>query len=814
MAGPFADIVPLDTRLDRAMTYRVPEDLLEQTDRPRIAEGSRVLVPLGPRWATGIVVAFRDRTELESVRAIAMCLDPYPVITAALLETCRWIASYYLCSLGEVLTAALPAGIHTQSDQRISIHPEHPLNGSLTPRQSAVVSALQDAGDLNLRQLERRLGKGTRRIVHELVRKGVLEAQQAMVDPRVRISTQRVARLVPTDPEWATAELPAIRKRAPKQGICLDFLLEHDGTATTRELGEIGVDAGVLRRLADRRLVDLHDEEVVRDPYAQATSDPPDTFDPTADQRNALDRILPDVKDSRFRVHLMHGVTGSGKTLVYIEAVAAALEQGRGAIVLIPEIALTPQTVRRFRARFGDRVAVLHSALSGGERYDAWREVREGRRHVVVGARSAVFAPVIDLGLIVVDEEHDGAYKQESPAPRYSARDVAVVRGQQEEFPVVLGSATPSLESYHNADTGKFDRIELEGRVDDRPLPEVRLVDMRQEGGDLFSTALRQAIQDRLGRDERIILLQNRRGYAPFVQCTECGVSQECASCQVTLTYHAPRAGSDGRMVCHYCGRTEPRAPVCPSCSAPGLRLFGSGTQRVEEALAERFPEARVLRMDVDSTSRKGSHERILDAFGAGEADILLGTQMVAKGLDFAGVTLVGVISADTGLSLPDFRAGERTFQLLTQVAGRAGRGHTPGEVVIQTYRPEEQPLLCARTHDYATYVSGELQTREALGYPPFGRMTLFLFRGPQERDVAKAAGECAETLRSSDSEGLEVLGPVPAPLARLQGRYRWQVIAKSFSAQRLNKAARHALERHHRRAVTLSVDVDPVSML
>ena len=814
MPGPLADIVPLGTRIDRAMTYQVPEDLLDPpAGQSGISEGSRVLIPLGPRWATGIVVGFPDTTELDNIRAIGMCLDPYPIIAPRLLATCRWIASYYLCTLGEVLTAALPAGIHTQSDQRVSIAPDAKPSGSLPKRQNAVVSELAKAGELNVRQLERRLGKGTRRVVHDLVRKGILQAHQAMVDPRVRVSTQRIARLLPTDPDWAASELPALRKRAPKQAACLDYLLQRDGAATTRELSDLGIDAGVLRRLADRHLLELNEQEIVRDPYAQVPTEPPDTFEPTEDQQRALDHILPDLAEQQFRVHLIHGVTGSGKTLVYIEAVAAALEKGRGAIVLIPEIALTPQTVRRFRARFGDRVAVLHSALSAGERYDAWRQLREGRRQVVVGARSAVFAPVPNLGLIIVDEEHDGSYKQDSPAPRYSARDVAVVRGQQESFPVVLGSATPSLESYHNATTGKFELIDLPGRIDDRPLPKVRLIDMRQEGGDLFSTALRTAIQDRLKKEERIILLQNRRGYAPFIQCTDCGIALECPSCQVTLTFHAPKGSANGHMICHYCGRTEPKMSVCGSCSSSRLRLFGSGTQRIEEALAERFPNVRVLRMDVDSTSQKGAHERILDAFGRGEADILLGTQMVAKGLDFAGVTLVGVISADTGLSLPDFRAGERTFQLLTQVAGRAGRGDTPGEVIIQTYRPEEEPLLCARTHDYATYSTGELETREDLGYPPYGRMTLFLFRGPDEPNVVQAAGECAETLRSTDP-AIDVLGPVPAPLARLQGRYRWQVIAKSSSAQRLNRAARHVLENHHRRTVSLNVDVDPVSML
>lgn len=819
MVLPFADIVPLGTRIGREMTYRVTDDLFDPkpgAGEP-IAEGSRVLVPLGTRWATGIVVGFRAASSVENVRDIVMCLDPYPVLVPEVLRVCQWIAGYYLCTLAEVLTAALPAGIHTHSDQRVSIAPEAEPNGSahthaLTDKQRAVVDALSSDGDLTLKQLERRVGRGARSVVYRLVRRGVLSTQQEMVAPRVRATTARVAHLLPDDPDWFETELPALRRRAPKQAACVERLRDLGGRASSRDLAADGINANVLRRLVERQVLRLDDEEVVRDPYAFHDDQPPDDADPTADQASALNLLTPDVKEQRFRVHLLHGVTGSGKTLVYIRAVAEALDAGRGAIVLIPEIALTPQTVRRFRAHFGDDVAVLHSALSSGERYDAWRQVREGRRRVVVGARSAVFAPVRDLGLIVVDEEHDGSYKQENPAPRYNARDVAVVRGQHEGFPVILGSATPSLESTHNAQDGKYHRIDLPDRIDGRPLPEVALVDMRQEGGDLFSAPLRTRIQDRLHKGERTILLQNRRGYAPFIQCTDCGTSIECADCQVTLTLHGG-ADREGSMICHYCGRSEPRPQSCLACGSTAVRLVGSGTQRVEEALSERFPDARVLRMDVDTTTTKGAHAKILDAFGRGEADILLGTQMVAKGLDFPGVTLVGVISADTGLYLPDFRASERTFQLLTQVAGRAGRGDRPGEVIIQTYRPEETPLQYACGHDFSSYAEQELASRSALGYPPFGRMALFLVRGPDESLVALAANHCAEALRAR-SDGLEVLGPVQAPIARIQGHYRWQVIAKSDSTRHLNAAARAALDHHRFRGIRLSVDVDPISFL
>ena len=583
-----------------------------------------------------------------------------------------------------------------------------------------------------------------------------------------------------------------------------------------RELTAFGIASGVLRALAARDLVRFGSQEVRRDPYANVETETAKVLTPTQHQERALHLLYDSLGSGTFRVHLLHGVTGSGKTLLYIRAVSRALENGRGAIVLIPEISLTPQTAGRFRAHFGDRVAVLHSALSGGERYDAWREVREGKRPIVIGARSAVFAPVERLGLIVVDEEHDGSYKQGDPAPRYNARDVAIMRAKMEGVPVVLGSATPSLESYHNAGTGKFDLLSLPERVDARSLPAVVLVDMKGESGGIFSKALRERMTDRLKKNERIILLQNRRGYAPFIQCTGCGAVVECTNCKVTLTYHA----KGRRMVCHYCAQNVAAPTACAACGGSELRLSGVGTQRVEEALEAQFPEARVLRMDVDSTRKKGAHDRILKSFGRGEADVLLGTQMVAKGLDFPGVTLVGVISADTSIHLPDFRSGERTFQLLTQVSGRAGRGETPGEVVIQTYLPDGAAVQCAKDHDFLRFAEDEMENRSSVGYPPFGRMALLLFRGRDEVEVARAAGGCAEVLRGLASADVDVMGPVAAPLSRIRGSYRWQVVLKTPSPSKLNALARQALEqfgsgrRGRQGGVMLDLDIDPVSLL
>jgi primosomal protein N' (replication factor Y) len=511
----------------------------------------------------------------------------------------------------------------------------------------------------------------------------------------------------------------------------------------------------------------------------------------------------------------LNGVTGSGKTFVYLRAIERTLALGRGAILLVPEIGLTTQTVRPFRGLFGGAVAVLHSALSDGERYDMWRSALRGERRVVIGTRSAVFAPVRDLGLIILDEEHDPSYKEQERDPRYNARDVAVMRAKLCGAVALLGSATPSLESEWNGRAGKFGLLRLPHRIDGRPMPAVTLVDMRQEGGGgvIFSKPLRERIRARLKAGERIILLQNRRGYAPFVQCADCGEAIRCRNCAVTMTFHAPHR----RMACHYCGLSQAAPAVCPSCQGPGLRYGGIGTQRVEEALLAQFPGVRVLRMDVDTTRRKGAHDRLLDAFRGGEADVLLGTQMVAKGLDFPGVTLVGVISADTALHMPDFRASERTFQLLTQVAGRAGRGERPGEVVIQTHRPDDEAIQAACAHDFDAFAGRELAGRKALGYPPHGRMIAFLFRGPQEAAVTEEAGACAEHLRSAAPDGVAVLGPAAAPLSRLKGEFRWQVVLKGAASSSLRRLAQGALERFGARpgpGVRMSVDVDPVSLL
>lgn len=804
----YAQIVPLATPIDREMTYLVPDDL-----KRRIHIGSRALVPLGPRWTTGIVVGFQDRTDLEKVKSIGILLDSYAVVSPDVLDLCRWMAGYYVCTLSEVLTAALPAGIHTHSGQRIAVATLNCADhGPITSFQQHVLDHLKTRGPASLSQLQRHLRRnGVRSAVYALVRRGLLTTYQTIEEPRVKPLQERMVQLVP-DARWFEVEYPALERRAPRQAECLRRLRASGGVMPAAALNRSGIGYGILRALAGRRLVRIYHREVRRDPYAEVEPTAPERLTLTVHQRKALERIGDSLNPPRFNSFLLHGVTGSGKTLVYIRAVDRVLRYGLGALILVPEISLTPQTVRRFRSHFGNRVAVIHSALSESERYDAWRDVREGRRTIVIGARSAVFAPVSNLGLIVVDEEHDSAYKQSDPAPRYNARDVAVMRAKMENIPIVLGSATPALESFHNVDTEKSHLLSLPERIDSRPLPEVTLVDMRRESG-LFSGILREKLKDRLEKEERVILLQNRRGYAPFVQCTDCGESVQCPNCRVTLTYHA----QGRRMVCHYCAFQTPAPSVCLACEGTNLRLLGVGTQRVEEALKEQFSGMRLLRMDVDTTRRKGAHDRILESFRKGHADVLLGTQMVAKGLDFPGVTLVGVISADTGIHLPDFRAGERTFQLLTQVSGRAGRGHAPGEVVIQTHLPQGEAVRCARQHDFHRFAELELEGRRSVLYPPFGRMALLLFKGKIEHDVARTAGLCAETLRAMALPHVDVMGPAEAPLARIRRSFRWQVVLKTPSSRHLNVLARRAVReygRNRRAAVTLDVDIDPVSML
>ena len=634
--------------------------------------------------------------------------------------------------------------------------------------------------------------------------------------------TRRRIRLVDELPSLAVRD--QVFGRAQRQRAAFEFLESSGGSADVSHLSEhLGFSDAVLRRLVQRGIAVFEDARIERDPFSERSKPDAPRLKPTRAQEEAVRLVLRARSEKPPRPRLLMGVTGSGKTLVYLEILERIVaREGLGAIVLVPEIALTPQTVARFRERFGDTVAVLHSALSDGERYDAWLALREGRRRIAIGARSAIFAPVRDLGVIVIDEEHEATYKQ-SEAPRYHAREVAIVRSRSANALCVLGSATPALESWHNSETGKYERILLPDRIGGRPLPPVRIVDLRggrEAGGGraILSEPLARAISQRLDRREQTILLLNRRGFSAFVQCRECGVVRQCSQCNVSLTFHRARR----RLVCHYCSREEPPPTTCDACGSANLSFRGVGTEQVEREVMLSFPSARVARMDVDTTSGKWSHHEILSRVGAGEVDILLGTQMIAKGLDFPDVTLVGVIDADVAMNLPDFRAAERTFQLLTQVAGRAGRGPRGGEVLIQTALPEHYAIRAAITQQYDRFAERELAEREGPGYPPFARLANIVINGRDEaavQDVSqRLAGWTRNAIRRLVPDEVGLVGPAPCAIDRIRGRWRWHFLLRSVMARPLGTVLRAMTEQEdapgRSRDVRIIVDRDPVTLL
>jgi primosomal protein N' (replication factor Y) len=609
--------------------------------------------------------------------------------------------------------------------------------------------------------------------------------------------------------------MPRLERRAKKQAAILRALLRTGPGPLAYILREADAGADAARRLAAEDLVRLHRRAVDRDPFADDVVLPTSALVPTADQEKALRAIRESLAAGRSDVFLLHGVTGSGKTEVYLQAIATCLNQGREAIVLVPEISLTPQTTERFRSRFGEIVSVLHSGLSDGERFDEWMKIHDGRTQIAVGARSALFAPFQNLGLIVVDEEHENTYKQEE-APRYNARDVAVVRGKRENATIVLGSATPALESHHNCLRGKYRLLSLPVRVDDRLMPRMEVVDMRAEaalrgGAQIFSRRLEALIRDRLDRAAQTILFLNRRGYASQMLCTKCGYVAQCDDCSVTYTYHR----HNHRLLCHYCGGVRPAPKTCPECGDEEIRFTGLGTEKVQGVAARLFPQAAIARMDSDTMTTKDAYRKTLNAFRTGRIDILIGTQMIAKGLHFPNVTLVGIIFADLGLHLPDFRAGERTFQLLTQVAGRAGRGEQPGHVIVQSYTPYHSALQYAVEQDYDGFVAEELEARRALAFPPTSHAVMIHFRGGKEMTVAHAADRFAERIRPRLPPGVKMAGPMPAPISKVRGKFRYQVMLRGEHIVALTRLVHGmVVGGGGEKDVDVFADVDPQSLL
>lgn len=811
--------------LNQAFTYRVPDDL---NDLAKV--GSRVIAPFGARRLTGVIIGIRDKTDLDEVKDIQDILDLTPIISTKMLELARWISDYYLCSVGEVLKATIPSSLLQTSRTVVQICTESAETEAAkiektAPRQAQILRYLSKCQQISVNELKRRIGaKSLHSSLNQLESNELIRVEQFLQKPKAKPKVEKYVRLL-TKNNDIEYKIEALQKRAPRQASCLRYLRIKRGKVLQREiLQRTGSTLPTLKALQKSNLIEFLTKEAVRDYYGSNNPEKPKLIRLNEQQQNALYQIEAAINLEQFAAFLLFGVTGSGKTQVYIEAIYKTLEKGRDAIILVPEIALTPQTVSRFRSHFKDKVAVLHSAMSHGERLDSWRRLKDGKARVAIGPRSAVFAPLKNLGLIVVDEEHEGSYKQDS-SPRYHARDVAVVRAKFANAVVVLGSATPSAESFYNAKTDKYQLVELKKRVNDIPMPEVRVVDMLKEKRmsgkkeePVLSRLLAQKIEEKIDKDEQIILLLNRRGFSSYIKCRDCGYIAECENCQITLTFHL----HGHRLRCHYCGFTKRAPEDCPECQGVDILFRGLGTQKVEEELKNRFPEAGVVRMDLDTTSRKWSHDKILKDFGEGKYDILLGTQMVAKGLDFQKVTLVGVINADIGLLFPDFRSSERTFQLLTQVAGRAGRSDLLGEVIVQSYFPDNFCLTCALSHDFTKFFKGEILERRELSYPPFGRLVCILFNGEHESRVKQAASDFEKALKTQQGP-FQILGPAASPIPKIKKKYRWQILLKinknrDAGGNKIREAIQNARELFEsgkrQRGVRVAIDVDPVSIL
>jgi primosomal protein N' (replication factor Y) len=779
--------VTLEMALRKEFDYLIPLELQEQ-----VGIGSRVQVPLGPRKVLGCVTALAEASDRTRLKPILKVIGAQTLVTPKILKLARWLGEYYCCAPEIALKSVLPEAVrHEQAGWRERLYVRAlPFAGELPKlpkRQKELWQIIEERREMPLNELLE-LAETTAATVRRLEDKGLV-AIAAQISERDPYAREHIlpSQTLPLNPAQAKALAAITAAMDAQSGGVGKWESEKAGAKSVGEL-----------------------------PLSHCPTLP----------RSKLPALPPTVSritHHASRTFLLHGVTGSGKTEVYLQAIAHALEQGRGAIVLVPEISLTPQTVERFKARFSSGplrtlVAVLHSHLSAGERHDEWHKIRQGRARIVIGARSAIFAPVDPLGLIIVDEEHEHTYKQEE-APRYHARDVAIVRGQMEGATVVLGSATPSMESYYNCAKGKYTLLQLLERADDKKMPLVRIVDMRQAvrrgaGVPIFSPQLKEAIAQRLERKEQVILFLNRRGYSTSLQCPRCGYVAGCPNCSLALTYHR----QDQRLACHICGHTEPVPAVCPqpACRNPAIRYAGLGTQKVEETLNKLFPEARIVRMDSDALKRKEDYRRILGDFRTGKIDVLLGTQMIAKGLHFPNVTLVGIIFADLALHQPDFRAGERTFQLLTQVAGRAGRGDIEGEVFVQAFTPFHPAIQYARRHDFAGFYEQELEFREQLKYPPVSRVALLTLKGRNEDKVKFSAEHLKRALDKSlaDFKDLIMAGPAPAPLPRAETYYRYQLMLRfprmSALSQRLAKLTQ-ALSLPE--DVNLTIDIDPVDM-
>ncbi len=802
--------VSLPVPLDQLFTYRLPETL-----QHRVQIGCRVFVPFGARKLTGVILNLHDDPPPagQIAKDVFRLIDEQPVLDCEMIALARWIGAYYCAPLGEVLRGMTPltgelrsSKIYELTDAGRDAARQLMLTADDKDAPVRVLQLLQGR-PLTAAYIKQKIPNAVNSL-RSLQKKGFVQIEDVQADRDPMRATAERLRVELASPVGA----PIADMKLPKwERELLAYLELHPGSHNLAEL-EIAVKnaSQSARSLARKKILNMAPEA------SPTIADPRPIRTLNAAQLAAYQRIEAALQKGKFQAFLLEGVTGSGKTEVYLRAIEACVAHGRGALLLVPEIALTPAVACQFLSRFGDQVAILHSAFNDVERAEQWRRIQAGKARVVVGTRSGVFAPVRDLGLVVIDEEHDASYKQQD-APRYNGRDVAIVRAQAANACVVLGSATPSLETRYNAERGKYNLIALPERIEQRPMPEVELIDMRQEFLETrkqatFSRRLLDAIAGRLEKGEQTMLLLNRRGFSSFVACRSCGERLECVNCSVTLTYHR----RDRRMLCHYCDYAQRVPSVCAKCESEHIHFIGIGSEKVEDELHQQFPTARIARMDRDTVRGKRHFENILYGFREGDFDILVGTQMIAKGHDIPNVTLVGVVSADVGLGMPDFRAAERTFQLLTQAAGRAGRGSIPGIVLIQTINPTHYAVRFASMQDYNGFYEKEIQFRKLMRYPPFSALANILVRSQKQDQAMALSGELAHVLDPAP-EGIKVLGPAEAPVSKLKKEYRYQLLIKAANRKNLNellqRLRRFALERKWP-ATALVIDVDPLSLL
>ena len=796
---------------DKAFNYVIPPEF-----RSVIKPGCRVIVPFGRsnKGVEGYVLSVTDKLTIDKKRlkCITKPLDDYPVMSPWIIELAKWMRDKYLCFYVDAIQAVVPTPIRTRSSVVIELCDDYEevvaKNLLSTVLMSEILEYLEGCGKkVGLNELKSYFGSSPKcdYALNKLLGMGILKKHQ-QIKSKIGIRTDSLLYAV----EDAADKLS---KRASKQLEVLELIAANPGIASSKLKEGIAGSSGVIKQLLDKGLIREEVVEDFREIGAKSYADKRHQL--TEEQHRAMSLI--EQYFSENRNVLLHGVTGSGKTEIYLEIIEKYLQQGKDSIVLVPEISLTPQMIGRFKGRFGDNVAVLHSSLSEGEKFDEWRKIRSGLVKVAIGARSAVFAPFSNLGIIIIDEEHETTYKSDLK-PKYFAREVAEKRCEVEGAHMILGSATPAIETYYKASIGEYGLVELLNRANGRPMPDIEIIDMREElkGGNksIFSSSLTEGILEVLKKEDQLILFLNRRGYSTFVSCRDCGLVLKCPRCSISMTYHL---GED-RLNCHYCGYERENPSSCPKCQSKNIKYFGIGTQRVEKEFHKKFGISNTLRMDADTTTRKNSHENILDRFRKKESKVLLGTQMISKGLDFPDVTLVGVVAADTSLNLPDFRSAEKTFQMIAQVAGRSGRGEKQGRVVVQTYSPEHYSIQYASTHDYKGFYAQEIKLRKELGYPPFYRIANIIISGIQENQVIKSAQDIGRLIEQDVRAGMafEMLGPVTAPLSKIKNRFRWQIVLKSAEEEVLRKVLKGLIDLYNPAIsdINISIDLNPQNML